>query len=98
MATELNVDFSIDQLAKLSRLSLTKEERQTLERDILSILDFTKILSSQDLSQYQDQYQSVDVDNIFREDEEYNYPLPIESLVKADNLSGRYIKVGRVIK
>jgi aspartyl/glutamyl-tRNA(Asn/Gln) amidotransferase C subunit len=98
MSVELNPDFSIDELARLSRLSLEAEERAVLEQDIASILEFTKILSGQLLDIYDDLYQSVNVENVFREDEVFNCPISLESLVNTDYIHNRYVKVGRVMK
>ncbi|EYB68281.1 aspartyl/glutamyl-tRNA amidotransferase subunit C [Deinococcus phoenicis] len=58
----------IEHLARLARLELTREERETMQTDLNSILGYFEQLSAVDTSGVEEMQRPVDLVNVLRDD------------------------------
>ncbi len=65
----MNEKFEIEKLVQLARLSLTEDEKNQLEGDLLSILGYIDKLETLDTSNIEPTSQALSLKNVFREDE-----------------------------
>jgi aspartyl-tRNA(Asn)/glutamyl-tRNA(Gln) amidotransferase subunit C len=60
----------IDRILQLARIQTSKEEKQNLEKDFSSILDFVKKLETADVKDVKPMAYPVELYNVMREDKE----------------------------
>jgi len=59
----------VQHIAKLARLSLTEKEIKKLQKELSSILDYFEKLKEVDITDVKPTSHSIEIENIFREDE-----------------------------
>lgn len=85
-------------LARLSNLSLTDDEVESLQGDLANILDYVGQLSSLDTEGVEPTYQVNELENIDRPDEVIDYGIGREELLAtAPEQKDNQIKVPKVI-
>lgn len=77
---------TIERVAKLSRLSLTEEEKEKFSKDINEILESFSVIKKVDTDGVEPSFQPLEVMNVFREDE------PQDCLKQEDALSNSELK------
>lgn len=89
----------VDKLADLARLALTPAEREEYSREIAAILAYFDKLKQLDTADVPPLNQSIVLPNIYRADEVRDTAPEIQDclIAGANNKSGRYIKVGKII-
>jgi aspartyl-tRNA(Asn)/glutamyl-tRNA(Gln) amidotransferase subunit C len=91
-------DDDIIKLAKLSRLSLDKEEIPKFRKELQSILSYVEMLDSVDVSGYEPTSQVTGLKNVTRPDQEIDYgPSPQDLLKGAPSSQYNMFKVPRMI-
>lgn len=93
--------FTIDdvfKLAKLSNISVSKTDAQSLVTDIKVILDYVGQLQELDLSSTDPTYQVSGLSDVMRPDKEVSYGISSTELLKnVPATENNYIKVKRVL-
>jgi len=93
--------FTIDdvfKLAKLSNISVSEAEARSLAEEMKVILNYVSQLQDLDLSGTEPTYQVTGLSNVMRADEEVDYKISAEELLKnVPETEGNYIKVKRVL-
>lgn len=85
-------------LARLSNLSLTDDEVESLQGDLANILDYVGQLSSLDTEGIEPTYQVNGLENVDRSDEVIDYGISREELLStAPEQKDNQIKVPKVI-
>ncbi|HRH47938.1 MAG TPA: Asp-tRNA(Asn)/Glu-tRNA(Gln) amidotransferase subunit GatC [Panacibacter sp.] len=88
----------VNNLAHLSRLYFTDEEKQELEHDLQRMISFVEKLNEVDTKDIKPlQHMSNDI-NVFREDEIKGSATREEALQNAPTTNGVFFKVPKVIK
>ena len=87
----------VEYVAKLARIELTEEEKNTLTSQLNSILGHIEKLSELDTGGVEPTFHVFDVRNVFREDE-VRPSLPTEEILKnAPVRDGNFFKVPKII-
>ncbi len=87
----------VEYVAKLARIELTEEEKNTLTSQLNSILGHIEKLSELDTEGVEPTFHVFDVRNVFREDE-VRPSLPTEEILKnAPVRDGNFFKVPKII-
>lgn len=87
----------VEYVAKLARIELTEEEKNTLTSQLNSILGHIEKLSELDTEGVEPTFHVFDVRNVFREDE-VSPSLPTEEILKnAPVRDGNFFKVPKII-
>lgn len=96
--THITAD-TLDSLAALSALELTKEESVSLSDDIERILTYIDQLAELDTDGVEPTYQVTGLQNVWRLDEEVAPELTREQLLELanENVSNEQIKVPKVL-
>ena len=95
MAIEKN---EISHLAKLSNLSLSDEQMESLQVDINNIIGYISQLDELDTEGVEPTYQCFDMQNVWREDEIQNFEANREDLLGlTKESSDNQIKVPKVL-
>lgn len=93
--------FSIDdvfKLAKLSNISISKNEAEELLKDMKVILNYVGQLQNLDLKNTKPSYQVTGLSDVMRTDEAIDYKISIDELLKnVPATQDNYIKVKRVL-
>lgn len=85
-------------VAALSKIAVTDEEAQKLQKELDAILGYVKQLDSVDVEGYSPTYQVTDLKNVMREDELVNYGVTQAELLKnAPAQQDNQIKVPKVL-
>ena len=64
----------VEHIAKLARLGLTEKEREKMQKELSSILDYIEKLKKVDISKAKISSHLIQVENVMREDEESKKP------------------------
>ena len=95
--THISID-DVQKLANLSGLSLTDDDAKNLGGQLETILGYVEQLEAVDTSGVEPTYQVTGLENVTREDNEIDYGLSREELLKnAPEHQDGQIKVGRVL-
>jgi aspartyl-tRNA(Asn)/glutamyl-tRNA(Gln) amidotransferase subunit C len=95
--TKLTTD-DIFKLAKLSNILVTEPEARELVGEIEVILNYVSQLQGLDLMNTEPTYQVTGLSNVMRPDEEIDYKVSPEDLLKnVPETENNYIKVKRVL-
>ena len=86
----------LERLCWLSRLRLSREEKEEFLGQLNKILDYFKRIEEVDVERIPPTYHVVDLTNVLREDE-VEEPQPDEVLELAPRRKGRYILAPRII-
>lgn len=87
----------VDHVAKLARLSLSEEQKKSLEKDLGSILSFIDHLKKLDVSQVPPTTHAVGQVNQWREDEVRGCENSQDILAGAPDRDGDYFRVKKII-
>lgn len=91
------MNFDIDKVAGLARLSLKPEEKATLSKDLNSILQYVKQLESLDTSHVEPTSHVLNLENVFRKDEVKSAEVRDEALAHAPHKDGKFFKVPKTV-
>lgn len=90
--------YDVQHLAKLSNLSLSEKEVETLRIDLGNILNYIESLKDLNTEGIEPTYQVTDLQNVFREDEIIDYGITKNNLLDLSFESdGDSIKVPKVL-
>ena len=92
------VDIDVDNVARLARLKLSPQEKQTLSRDMAEIITFADTLSELDTDGVPITAHVVPMANVFRDDEPQNSFTREELLKNAPSSENGYICVPQVVE
>lgn len=98
----MNNSISLDEvmhLAKLSSLSVSKEEAESLQKDLSKIVDYADQLNELDTDNVEPTFQITGLSNVWREDDDIDtYGVSLEALVSLvkDSKNGQ-INVPKVL-
>ena len=88
----------VEYVARLARIELTEEEKDTLTSQLSSILDHIEKLNELDIERVEPTFHVLDVTNVFREDE-VRPSLPTEETLKnAPARDGDFFKVPKILE
>jgi len=88
----------VEYVAKLARIELTEDEKDTLTAQLSSILDHIEKLNELNIEGVEPTFHVLDVTNVFREDE-VRPSLPTEETLKnAPARDGDFFKVPKIIE
>ncbi len=88
----------VDNLAELSRLKLSEDERKELSADMDEILEFAEKIKEVDTKDVEPTYHAQPIENVMREDNQRPSPDPEKVLKHAPARSEDYFLVPRVIE
>ena len=92
------MDFNIDKVAELGRLSLKPEEKAKLSKDLNNILQYVKQLESLDTREVEPTSHVLDLENVFRPDEVKPSEVRDKALRYAPGKDGKFFKVPKVVE
>jgi aspartyl-tRNA(Asn)/glutamyl-tRNA(Gln) amidotransferase subunit C len=95
MALERNI---IDQIAELSKLHLTEDEKENISAEMENMVLFANKLNELDTSNTMPMYQIVEVKNVFREDNVKKIFDRDKLLQNAPSVENGCFKVPRVVE
>jgi aspartyl-tRNA(Asn)/glutamyl-tRNA(Gln) amidotransferase subunit C len=88
----------VEYVARLARIELTEDEKDTLTSQLSSILDHIEKLNELDIKGVEPTFHVLDVTNVFREDE-VRPSLPTEETLKnAPARDGDFFKVPKILE
>ncbi len=88
----------IEHVAKLARLKLTEQEKETFTKQLSSILDYAKQLDEIDTKNIEPTNQIIGLQNIIRQDEINPIETEKEKLLQcASDVENNFIKVPAVL-
>ena len=91
------MDFQIEKIAELARVSLKPEEKKKLAADIAAILTYVKKLDSIDTKNITPTSHVLDLENVFREDAVKPSEVRDEALACAPSREGKFFKVPKIV-
>ncbi len=91
------MDFNIDKVAELARLSLKPEEKAKLSKDLNNILQYMKQLEALDTREVEPTSHVLNLENVFRKDEVKLSGVREEALARAPLKEGNFFKVPKVV-
>jgi len=94
MQEEKNVDY----VAKLARIEISKEEKDSLEKQLSKIIDYVDKLKELDVGSVEPLRDVGIVENIFREDKAKQSGLKEDILNNAPSRQQDYFKIPKVIE
>jgi aspartyl-tRNA(Asn)/glutamyl-tRNA(Gln) amidotransferase subunit C len=92
------MDFDIDKVAELGRLSLKPEEKAKLSKDLGNILQYVKQLESLDTREVEPTSHVLNLENVFRKDEVKPSEVRDEALRHAPLKDGKFFKVPKTVE
>lgn len=92
------MDFDIDKVAELARLSLRPEEKAKLSKDLNSILQYMKQLEALDTREVEPTSHVLNLENVFRKDEVKPSEVRDEALSHAPLKDGKFFKVPKTVE
>ncbi len=92
------MEFKIEKVAELARLSLKTEEKKKLEKDLGAVLDHVKKLDKLDTSKVEPTSHVLDMENVFRADEVKASNAAEKALEHAPHADGRFFKVPKIVQ
>jgi len=96
-------DKELDHIAKLARVNVAPEKRETLKKDLSAILDYIEKLNKADTSSVEPLYQTTGLINVTRTDEprqEFPMTEKLKELLidQAPARKERFVKVKSILK
>ncbi|MBN1688868.1 MAG: Asp-tRNA(Asn)/Glu-tRNA(Gln) amidotransferase subunit GatC [Candidatus Omnitrophica bacterium] len=91
------MEFEIEKIAQLSRLSLKPEELKKLRKDIESILGYIKTLGDLKTGDIEPTSHVLDLENVFRKDDVTRINIRDEVISRAPCVEGPFFKVPKVV-
>ena len=92
------MDFDIDKVAELARLSLRPEEKAKLAKDLGNILQYVKQLEALDTREVEPTSHVLNLENVFRKDEVKPSEVRDEALSHAPLKDGKFFKVPKIVE
>lgn len=92
------MDFDIDKVAELARLSLKPEEKAKLAQSLKDILQYVKQLESLDTREVEPTSHVLNLENVFRKDEAKVSGVRDEALSHAPVKDGKFFKVPKTVE
>ena len=92
------MNFDIDKVAELARLSLKPEEKARLSKDLNNILQYVKQLESLDTRDVEPTSHVLNLENVFRKDEVKPSDVREQALSHAPLKDGKFFKVPKVVE
>ena len=92
------MEFEIEQIAELARLSLKPEEKGKLKKDLESILAYVEQLKSVPTDEVEPTSHVLNLENVFREDKIILSEVREDILKHAPRREGNFFKVPKVIE
>ena len=86
----------VKHIAKLSRINLTKEEEQRMEKDLSSILDYFESLKKADVSDVKESFGVSRLSNVLRQDAKEEHDIREKLLKLVPETKDNFIKVKSV--
>ena len=90
--------IDVEYVAKLARLKLTGDEKQTLSGQLVKILEYMNKLNELDTRNVEPTAHALEIKNVFRTDETRQSNSPQDILSNAPVREGPYFKVRKVIE
>ncbi len=91
-------DLDIASVAKLARLTLTREEAQLFQDQLAHVLEYVDKLREVDVSEVEAAAHAVPMFNFFREDEARAWFTPVEALENAPHHAHGLFIVPKVVE
>ncbi len=91
------MDFNIDKVAELGRLSLKPEEKAKLSQDLNHIVQYVKQLEALDTREVEPTSHVLNLENVFRKDEVKPSGVRDEALAHAPLKEGKFFKVPKTV-
>ncbi len=90
----------VQQVAKLARLGLKKEEIEKMQTTLTSVLDYIKLLEEIDISKITPTFHSTPIENVTREDKvKEEKPERVDKMItQAPMKEKRHIKVKGILE
>ncbi|HOW59679.1 MAG TPA: Asp-tRNA(Asn)/Glu-tRNA(Gln) amidotransferase subunit GatC [Candidatus Omnitrophota bacterium] len=92
------MEFNIDRVAELARLSLKPEEKIKLEKELGAILAYVQKLSALDTKDIEPTSHVLDLENVYRADEVKASEAAEKALEHAPKADGRFFKVPKIVQ
>lgn len=92
------MNFNIDKIADLARLSLKPEEKAKLAGQLSAILDYVKGLDALDTKDVAPTSHVLNMENVFREDEVKPSNVRDKALEHAPGKDGKFFKVPKTVE
>ena len=92
------MDFDIDKVADLGRLSLRPEEKSKLAKDLGNILQYVKQLEALDTREVEPTSHVLNLENVFRKDEAKLSDVRDAALSHAPLKDGKFFKVPKTVE
>jgi aspartyl-tRNA(Asn)/glutamyl-tRNA(Gln) amidotransferase subunit C len=89
---------TVDHVARLARLALTKEERERMREQLSAILEHINVMNEADTSQVSATAHILPLENIMRPDHAVPWPSPTELVENAPAHEDSYIRVRAVLE
>ncbi len=96
MAKTIDADL-VRHIGKLSRIELTDEQVERFSRQLAGILEYFDKLQELDTSNVEPMAHTVELNNVFAEDEPGESLAPDEALANAPDRDGDFFKVPKVL-
>jgi aspartyl-tRNA(Asn)/glutamyl-tRNA(Gln) amidotransferase subunit C len=88
----------VEHVARLARLELTEDEKETMTRQLDSILGYMEKLNELDTSQVEPTSHVIPMVNVMREDEVRPSLSPEDALANAPDREDAFFRVPRIIE
>ena len=88
----------VEHVAKLARLALTEEEKETFTRQLAKILTYVEQLNKLDTKDVPPTAHPLSIKNVWRDDVCVNWEKPDDLINGAPEREERYFKVKKVIE
>ena len=88
----------VEQVARLARLELTEDEKETMTRQLDRILGYVAKLNELDTSQVEPTSHVIPMVNVMREDEPRASLSPNDALANAPDRAEAFFRVPRIIE
>lgn len=92
------MDFKIEKIAELARLSLKPEEKEKLAKEVTSILSYVESLKNIPTDQVAPTSHVLNLENVFRKDEVVPSDVRDKALKYAPHAEGKFFKVPKVVE
>ena len=92
------MNFNIDKIADLARLSLKPEEKTKIAGQLSAILDYVKNLDALDTKNVEPTSHVLNMENVFREDEAKSANVRDKVLEHAPGKDGKFFKVPKTVE
>lgn len=92
------MEFQIEKVAELARLSLKPEEKKKLEKDLASILGYVEKLKTVETKDVPPTSHVLDLENVFRADAVKPAAVRDEALRHAPSRDGNFFKVPKIVE